>query len=515
MSSSHALEALSLQAIARLTAYCVGSVSVVLLLNSILSTIRLRHIPTEESSVLPLLSYKGAYDFLRDIRGVFQRGYVKHKGKAFKVAFPDRWIVVVTGRKLLEDLQRLPEGTTSFNHAAGDLTGATHIFGTRMLDDPWHIPLIRDKLTKHLASAFGDIHDEVETAFKELMPHCEEGWVPVHVIKVARDVVARTSNRLFVGLPICRERGYLDLLVQLTVQVAKTRNTLVWVPTALKGIAAKLLSQIDPAIEEGMRYLGPEIQRRMAQMSTFGDNWAEKPDDMLQWIIDGVLERQESMKYVMRTVFLMNFVSIHTTSNSFTHAIYHLAARPELIAPLREEIDTVIAYEGWTKAAMGKMWKLDSFMRESLRHNPINPFSVRRKALRPFTFSDGTFIPKGTILVMPPLATHFDEANYVNAAAFDPWRYVRVKEQDRDPSKHQFITTSPEYIGWGHGKHACPGRFFAANELKAMMAHVITHYDVKLEKGGVRPENVHIAMTISPDPEARVLFRERKSSAPL
>ena len=55
---------------------------------------------------------------------------------------------------------------------------------------------------------------------------------------------------------------------------------------------------------------------------------------------------------------------------------------------------------------------------------------------------------------MPPQATHFDEENYVNATAFDPWRYVRVKEQDRDPSKHQFITTSPEYIGWGHGKHA-------------------------------------------------------------
>lgn len=74
--------------------------------------------------------------------------------------------------------------------------------------------------------------------------------------------------------------------------------------------------------------------------------------------------------------------------------------------------------------------------------------------MKPFTFSDGTFIPKGTILVMPPQATHFDEENCANAAAFDPWRYVRVKEQDRDPSKHQFITTSPEYIAWGHGKHA-------------------------------------------------------------
>lgn len=45
-----------------------------------------------------------------------------------------------------------------------------------------------------------------------------------------------------------------------------------------------------------------------------------------------------------------------------------------------------------------------------------------------------------------------------------------------------------------------------------MIAYVITNYDVKFEKEGVRPENVHIALTISPDPEARVLFRERKSA---
>lgn len=44
---------------------------------------------------------------------------------------------------------------------------------------------------------------------------------------------------------------------------------------------------------------------------------------------------------------------------------------PEYIGMLRAEIEPVIAEEGWTKAAMGKMWKLDSFMRESQRLNGI------------------------------------------------------------------------------------------------------------------------------------------------
>ena len=34
---------------------------------------------------------------------------------------------------------------------------------------------------------------------------------------------------------------------------------------------------------------------------------------------------------------------------------------------LREEIETAVAEEGWTRAAMGKMRNLDSFLRESVR----------------------------------------------------------------------------------------------------------------------------------------------------
>ena len=56
---------------------------------------------------------------------------------------------------------------------------------------------------------------------------------------------------------------------------------------------------------------------------------------------------------------------------SITHVIYDLAARPECIQPLREEIEPIIAAEGWTKAAMAKMWKLDSFLKECMRYNGI------------------------------------------------------------------------------------------------------------------------------------------------
>lgn len=54
-----------------------------------------------------------------------------------------------------------------------------------------------------------------------------------------------------------------------------------------------------------------------------------------------------------------------------------------------------------------------------------------------------------------------------------------------------------------------PGRFFAANELKAMMAHLVLNYDVKFEEEGVRPPNQWFGLTFVPDPTANVLFRKR------
>jgi len=47
--------------------------------------------------------------------------------------------------------------------------------------------------------------------------------------------------------------------------------------------------------------------------------------------------------------------------------LYHLAAHPDCIEPLREEIESVVSQEGWTKSALGQMKKLDSFFKESQR----------------------------------------------------------------------------------------------------------------------------------------------------
>ena len=56
-------------------------------------------------------------------------------------------------------------------------------------------------------------------------------------------------------------------------------------------------------------------------------------------------------------------------AQAFTHALYNLAAQPQYIKPLRDEVEGIIAEDGWSKISIGKMRKLDSFLRESQRVN--------------------------------------------------------------------------------------------------------------------------------------------------
>jgi hypothetical protein len=53
-----------------------------------------------------------------------------------------------------------------------------------------------------------------------------------------------------------------------------------------------------------------------------------------------------------------------------------------------------------------------------------------------------------------------------------------------------------------------PGRFFAANEIKAVLAHVVLNYDVRFADGGGFPPNKYIG-TACIAATADLLFRKR------
>ncbi|EMD34612.1 hypothetical protein CERSUDRAFT_158140 [Gelatoporia subvermispora B] len=468
----------------------------------------LNKIPTVGPS-LPLLSYIGAYRFVYHAREMLQEGYLKHKGSTFKVPFFDRWMVVISGPTLVEELRRYPDDQVSFQLGTQELLQSKYTLGRQQIEDPYHVDVIREKLTRNLAILLPDVMDEIQHAFNEFISAESNEWIEVNALSVMAQIVARASNRIFVGLPHCRNAQYLKLAINFTRDVNKGRIILNMTPPFLRSIVARTLCPTSTTCKMTGRIIAPLVAERQQLQREYGANWVDKPNDMLMWLLDEAEGNETRLCHLMEMLLLINFAAIHTSSNSVTHALYHLAAQPEYIRPLREEVETLIGKEGWTKAALMQMWKLDSFMKESQRVNGINSTSLTRLALKDLHLSDGTHVPAGTVLVAAALPMHGDDEYYPNAADFDPFRFSKMRE-DGEGTKHQFVSTSVKYISFGHGKHACPGRFFAANELKAMLAYILLNYDVKFEREGVRPENNWAAMNIVPDPTAKVLFRKRQ-----
>jgi cytochrome P450 len=132
-----------------------------------------------------------------------------------------------------------------------------------------------------------------------------------------------------------------------------------------------------------------------------------------------------------------------------------------------------------------------------------------RVARQPFAFSDGTYIPQGTHLCVAGHSTHLDDTNYPDPTIFHPFRFAnKADEQNKGLRKLDMVTTHANSVAFGHGRHACPGRFFAAEMLKLTLAHIIMNYDVKLE--GAHPKNTWILSTCIPSTTGEVMFRKRK-----
>jgi len=322
-------------------------------------------------------------------------------------------------------------------------------------------------------------------------------------------IISRASNRVFVGLPLCRNEGYLQIVRQFALDFSRAYFLLTWVPRFMKGIVGPFIPWPRRTARNASVYLRPMIEERQQKLKEMGEEWNNKPNDFMMWIIDEAIRQGEPTQVVIEALLVSNVAAIHTSSSSITQALYHLAESPECAEMLREEANNVIGEHGWTKLAMGKMWKLDSFMRESQRFNGTAHVSVLRKTMQDITFSDGTLIPAGTLVASASTATHRDARNYENPDVFDPFRFADMRMEDGAGIKHQYVSSSPEYVAFGHGKHACPGRFFAVNELKVMMTYIVLNYDLKFEGGQRRPKNLSRWHNIVPV-HKNVLFRKRQ-----
>jgi cytochrome P450 len=65
---------------------------------------------------------------------------------------------------------------------------------------------------------------------------------------------------------------------------------------------------------------------------------------------------------------------------------------------------------------------------------------------------------------------------------------------------------------FGGGRHLCPGRFFANNELKLAIAHVLVKYEMRIANG-YEPIVVRVGVYKVVDPVVPLEVRRREGEA--
>lgn len=449
--------------------------------------------------------------YVQEADSLLREGYEKFKDAIFQVITPDGPRIFLP-RKFAHDLKEYNRHEASGMKALAD----RHIGHYTTIDHESDIMLgaIKIDLNRNLGTFVGDVEHEVAHCFETQFPACDE-WTPIDLHDKLLRVVAQASARIFVGYPMCRNEEWLDCSTKFATDVMTGGEKLKQWHPYLRPIAQYFVPEMTRIRGDHQRALDlllPELNRRLAEPA---DPDASPRNDMIQWMQDRARKTGDKTfdnKELANLQMLTATAAIHTTRLAIIHTLYDLAARPEYVEPLRNEILEVTKDSKGVlqKQHLTQMRMLDSFMKESQRHSPPSVATFQRKAMIPITLSNGFHIPAGTIVQCN--TNILDEAppEWGDPHDFDGFRFSKLRNRSpEDINKFQFASPTYDSMQFGFGRDACPGRFFASNQIKIILAYILSHYDIKFEDGVVgRPKNFMFEVNVLADPTKMVLFRK-------
>jgi len=468
----------------------------------------------------------------------------------FVVRFgPSSWVMLP--HSLMTEIKVQPEEKVSFKKMSfdrflGDYTGLGQS------KSPAAINAIKIDLTRAVAKILNDLQDEADFAFDHDIGHLTD-WTQLPVYPKVIQIVAACSGRAFVGLPLCRDAEWKNATIKFTydtiasVHAMKKYNKALWpIISPFIPELRKLHSYRDFAY----RKLNPQIQtilenykaKRMGLKTVDEDNAdyeAIKHNyNLVHWTIgqhtDPATADAAEVGHMQMTAA---FAALSPIGMSISYAVFDIASHPEIADVLRAEIRQVLEEEGQStttgrlsKSSLPKLRKLDSFMKESQRLNPPFLTTQTRIITAPdgLTLSTGHTLPHGATIAFgnpflpgsdvfyPPLTNPTTDMPPLDQ--FYPWRFSDIRTNDPTQlNQHQFVTVDANNAQFGYGRHACPGRFFASNEIKVLISELVRRFDMALGPNGegivpgkfARPKTLEMGFAYGADPKAKVYFKSR------
>ncbi|OLN87551.1 Dihydromonacolin L monooxygenase LovA 7 [Colletotrichum chlorophyti] len=346
------------------------------------------------------------------------------------------------------------------------------------------VPLVVKKhITKIPNQITGPLSSETQYAVDLIFGKSSE-WHESKVKGDMLDLISRLSSRVFLGAELCRNEAWLSIIKSYTVNAFQGAEMLHGYPSWLRFVVqwsnpqCKVLRQ---QVSDANKIIRPVLQGRRNQRQKAQRNGELAPsyDDGIDWLE----EESNGRDYDATGAQLcLSIVALYTATDLLVETVLRIVEHPDLLMDLRKEIVEALRLGGWQKSTLFEMKLLDSVLKETQRLKPVASAMMTRKVTADVTLPNGLQLRKGERCIVD-IGKMSDPVIYPDPEKFDAYRFVRMRNNPELASQAYLISTSPSHLGFGHGKHSCTGRFFAACELKIALAHLLIKYDWKLVPG--------------------------------
>ncbi|KAK7440639.1 hypothetical protein VKT23_016987 [Stygiomarasmius scandens] len=475
---------------------------------------------------LPSRGFSGVWSsYIESIKNCFctklaiEEACKKYGDHLFTFPLVGQWVVLARTRDHVREIYNAPEDVLSMEAAAEELLQLQHTVGPQFCHETYHIPAIKTSLNQNLFAILPELVDEIALSFteivgKRMVENIE--WVPFDGLNTISRIVCRASTRVFLGPLLARNEEYCQLAREFTNDTLNIGPVMKFlIPGFLRPMFGRIYRSVYGHHRRMVRFLQPIIEERRIPTPP---SKPIPPNDMLSWLMSTSEDRQHrSVESLAMRMLNVNFVALHTTTKTLTHAVYHLASQPNYIHILRAEVEQYLGADTtqWNKERLGRCAKMDSFFRETLRLNGMGAIWMPRRAMADFSFADGTKVSAGNFLATAATVIHEDDSVYAQPRTFDGLRFYGMrflKENTVDESSDDWMFrstgTSESYLSFGGGRHICPGRFFASMEMKCILAYLVLHYDIRMPNS-VRPPDEWYGPTSNPARNVKVMFKRR------
>lgn len=436
---------------------------------------------------------------------------------------------MVSNPRLIDEIDRAPHAVLSLQAAAKVLLQPQHSmhnfswFDKRGIDNA-PLPKTARKLRQELPS----ILPCTRMANLEIMRSMLE--IPSkshHISEVVRQCVIRTNAIPFFGEDLANDKKFMiaaEHFLHETIFIAEAARIL---PGFVGAGVVKCLETYFSSQHIMFSTLEMVAQRRIDEQVCAQGHATPEHKDCIQYIMEQTMTSKPSQceiqgpwaaRRIVHELMALWFGAVETMIMATIFALGDICAHPEYLKPLRDEINSP-AYSKWEETGAG-LPLLDSFLKESARLNPLDSTSTRRKALKPFTLSNGTHVKPGDWLATPLAAMLIDSANWAEPKEFHGFRHVGGAYLERieaggfrnpNPERACLMTDIAKWQTWGTGRMACPGRFFAVAGIKQIFSLLITKYDISMADWSA-PRNYSYKTSNVPRSDLPIVVTPRQTS---